>query len=75
MKIKETIERECCDPDKDLRPVGEGVSTIAEQSRNFDYRLEVFFCIHCGQWWVRPYSNVTPSHYKYTKLPMLGGEK
>jgi hypothetical protein len=37
MKIKETIERECCER-KDLKP------TIA-------YNKKWQFCVHCGQLW------------------------
>lgn len=42
MKIKETIERDCCDPDKDLKRV---------DVPNFQ---NCGFCIHCGQWWLDP---------------------
>lgn len=41
MKIKETIERECCKP-QDLRPVhGTPMSRISQP--------EYVFCIHCGR--------------------------
>lgn len=39
MKITETIERECCDPSKDLKIYKDGS----------DRRLRK--CIHCGQIW------------------------
>jgi NADH pyrophosphatase NudC (nudix superfamily) len=41
MKITETIERECCDPEKDLKQV---------DVQNFE---NCSFCIHCGQWWIK----------------------
>ena len=44
MKIKETIERECCDPRKDLVEY-KGLRT--DISRNNPYMN----CKHCGQIW------------------------
>jgi len=43
MKIKETIERECCNPTTDLFPYkGEILSALGLYS----------FCKYCGQIWV-----------------------
>jgi len=43
MKIKETIERECCQQGKDLKPY---------QGLKFsDTIVKISFCIHCGQLW------------------------
>jgi hypothetical protein len=43
MKIKETIERDCCERGKDLRPVEGSSKTGAEWN--------VLFCVHCGKRW------------------------
>ena len=40
MKIKETIERECCDPKKDLHSLSE-----------FPQGRPYYFCKHCGRHW------------------------
>ena len=40
MIIIETIERECCDPKKDFKPVG------------MIHYKNCSFCVHCGQWWI-----------------------
>jgi hypothetical protein len=46
MKIKEVIERECCDERKhDLKPYGGTVERVAMSAT-------YYFCIHCGQIWV-----------------------
>jgi hypothetical protein len=42
VKIKETIERECCDERKDLKPLP-GCPKAP--------RLQFLFCVHCGRWW------------------------
>lgn len=41
MKIKETVERECCAYPKDLKPY----KGIAEKD------VKYMFCVHCGQIW------------------------
>lgn len=41
MKIKETIERECCNQTKDLKSY-KGITKRVEK---------ILFCIHCGQLW------------------------
>ena len=47
MKIKETIERECCTYD-DLKPYRGVVTSIKpELLKNYNLR----FCKHCGQIW------------------------
>lgn len=45
MKIKETVERECCQP-RDLKPF-KGLVTKALNSS----RKDLFFCVHCGRIW------------------------
>lgn len=45
MKVKETIERECCNPRKDLKPY-KGATNADSRCSNPQ------FCIHCGQLWV-----------------------
>ena len=64
MKIKETIERECCEW-KDLRPV-QGCDKIGTQ-------LEIMFCIHCGAYHrYNSYMNAAGStdwQYKKIVLP------
>ena len=47
MKITETIERECCQP-QDMRPY-KGDCTDKNWMRN----IKPLFCIHCGQIWER----------------------
>jgi hypothetical protein len=42
MIIKETIERECCDVRKDLKPIF--------NSPKIGRFPEVMFCIHCGSY-------------------------
>ena len=41
MKIKETIERECCHPSRDLMAFAEHCAEAGK------YR----WCKHCGRWW------------------------
>jgi hypothetical protein len=45
MKVTETIERDCCDPNKDLEPYLGILSAAAN-------RFSPEFCIQCGQIWV-----------------------
>jgi len=47
MKIKETIERECCDPIQgDLKPY---MGKLSPKFRNRG--ISIKFCVHCGQLW------------------------
>jgi len=46
MKIKETIERWCCDSKKDLKQYRGSYKKDSTRSNN-----DVYFCIHCGQLW------------------------
>ena len=48
MKIKETIERDCCDPNKDL------VDYKGDVYDDYDGKLK--YCKHCGQLWVLSYT-------------------
>jgi len=47
MLIKETIERECCDPDKDFLDYNGSVQYLDICPQN----VKVKFCKHCGQIW------------------------
>lgn len=47
MRITEEITRECCDPEKDLKPYT-GVTLFGDTPICPDK-----FCVHCGQLWVR----------------------
>ena len=61
MKITETIERECCHPQHDLRDY-KGVNVDKNTIRN----LKGKFCVYCGQVWI-----LTKDEYDtcfYTKL-------
>lgn len=42
MKIKETIERDCCDSSKDLKRLP-----------GCPGHLDYYFCEHCGHWWYK----------------------
>ena len=47
MKIKETIERECCEP-KDLKRY----HGIARRMQAIMHPVtDLFFCVHCGELW------------------------
>ncbi len=43
MKITETIERECCHPQHDLK-LYQGIAIKGERNPKF--------CVHCGQIWI-----------------------
>ena len=45
MKIKETIERECCRGNNDLKP-------YKGRSEDIQEREKPMFCKHCGQVWI-----------------------
>lgn len=45
MKIKETVERECCQA-KDLKPYRGSMTKELKK-----YKDDLFFCIHCGRIW------------------------
>lgn len=67
MKIKETIERDCCNPNKDLRKVSVKPNTHVNDLKKY------FFCIHCGQWWKGPSFDTIdgPHDYSYTKVSVI----
>ena len=44
--ISETIERRCCDPQRDLKKY-EGAVQIPDLART----KKIWFCVHCGQYW------------------------
>lgn len=60
MKIKQTVERECCDERKgDLKPYrGKGFAVIKDRDAEPEYvdpessYKPPMFCGHCGQMWV-----------------------
>lgn len=60
MKIKKTIERNCCDPE-DLKPVNAHIGKLK-------------FCIYCGQLWRWEYEGVdasgNDSEYDWKKIDM-----
>ena len=67
MKITETIERNCCQP-QDLVPYR------AAYSRSHPLSETLHFCRHCGQWWVQPslcglYQRVTVTDYRIEVKP------
>lgn len=45
MKIKETIERNCCEH-RDLKPYRGLMSPMLEK-----YVKDLYFCVHCGKVW------------------------
>lgn len=47
MKIKETIERNCCHPQKDLKQY-KGEITQGDRKRELE---KYKFCVYCGQLW------------------------
>lgn len=68
MKVTETIERQCCDEMKDMKPY------LGPKPRHIKKRV-IKFCVHCGSVWqlLRREDAHGGSHWRKMRVEEIGG--